>query len=135
MNSLLAIFGGSAAASGVETVKHVAAAATRPFAEVLSAIAGGDEQATEGEGDDAGLLERVADKLQEILAAAGLPAGDTAAVRYHEGSGEVHVDYGPAGAAAEAAIAADDELLADLGELAALDAADEDSLELLIEVA
>ncbi len=136
MESLLAIFAGSAASGGVETVKRVAAAATRPFAEVLSALAGHDEATAEAENDPAaGVLERVAAKLQDILAAAGLPAGETASVRFHAQTGEVHVDHGPAGADVEAAIAADDALLADLQELAALEAADGDSLELLIEAA
>lgn len=130
----MAIFAGGAATSGFEAVQRVAEAATRPFAEVLGALSGGDEAPAESD-EAAGLLERVADRLQEILAAAGLPAGETASVRFHGGTGDVHVDHGPAGATAEAAIAADDELLADLQELAALDAADEHSIELLIEVA
>ena len=134
MDSLLAIFAGGAAANGLEAVKNVAAAATRPFAEVLTALSSNDEAPAEGD-DAAGVLECVADKLQKILAAAGLSPGDVATVRFHEGTGEVHVDHGPMGVAAEATIAADDELLADLQELAALDAADEDTLELLIEVA
>jgi hypothetical protein len=134
MDSLMAIFAGGAASSGLEAVQRVAAAATRPFAEVLGALAGRDEAPTE-EDEATGVLERVAEKLQEILAAAGLPAGEAASVRFHSGTGEAYVDHGPAGAMAEAAIAADADLLADLQELAALDAADEHSLELLIEVA
>jgi hypothetical protein len=134
MDSLMAIFAGGAASSGLQAVQRVAAAATRPFAEVLGALSGGDEAPAE-DGEAAGLLEQVADKLQQILAAAGLPAGETASVRFHADTGDVHVDHGPAGATAEAVIAADDELLADLQELAALDAVDQHSFELLIEVA
>lgn len=137
MESLLALFAAPAVKSTIQGVSGVAAAVAQPFADVLSALAGGGEAndaGDDGEQDGPGALgERIAERLQELLEAAGATAGDYATLRYDADEGAVTVDH--AGAAElEAAIEADHALLADLHAMAQQSGADE-PLELLVQVA
>jgi hypothetical protein len=135
MDSLLAIFAAPTAAMKLlEVAGDALATAARPFAEVLSAAAehaGPRGDAAEDETD--GLQDRVAERLQEIFAAAGAMPGECATVHFEGGAERIRVDHSPLGAEVEDAIDADDALWDDLRMMAELD--DDGQLDLLVQLA
>jgi hypothetical protein len=134
MDSLLAIFAAPptlARAAGV--LGDAAAAAARPFAEILGEMTAAQEPAA----DDAPpqIDDELLDRLQELLAAAGIESGQFATVNIDAVTGRVDVDHASPLAADVAALIEDDaQLLADLQALAEREAPD-GALELLVEVA
>jgi hypothetical protein len=139
MDALAAIFAAPAAAStAVDAAAGIMGAVARPFAEVFSALTPAEESESSDEGDDEAsvLHDRIAERLQEILEAAGADAGDCATVSFDPDSDEVRVNHcASAGDEAAAAIAQDDQLMDVLRQMAEVDSADDEPLELLVQVA
>ena len=137
MDSLAAIFAAPAAASAtVDAAASLVGSVARPFADIFSALTPSPEPANVGDDETAVRLDRIAERLQETLEAAGADAGDCATVTFDPATDEVRVNHcASAGDDAAAAIALDDQLMADLRQMAKLDAASDDRLELLVQVA
>ena len=136
MDSLLAIFAAPAAASGVlSAVGEAVGAATRPFAEVMAALTREPAAPSNADLADDELHERIADRLQAILEAAGAAPGDCATVSFDAASERVDLDHCPSVSEDEvaAAIEADAQLMSDLQQMAEIDATASDRLELLVQ--
>jgi hypothetical protein len=138
MDSLLSLFAAPAAFTGaVEAVGKAASAAATPFADVLAALTPASNKSGEDDGPDAAVQVpgEVVDRLQELLAAAGIEPGQVAAVTYDPLTGRVDVDHAsPLAGDVAAAIEDDAALMEQLQALADANASDE-PFELLVEIA
>jgi hypothetical protein len=137
MDSLLPLFAAPAAAAGaLNAVSQAASAATRPFAEVLAALTPTSDAAAE-DGDDPSLELPVdlVERLQELLAAAGIEPGQCATVTYDPITGQVDVDHASPLAGDVAAVIEGDAALMDQLQLLAEASSGDEPLELLIETA
>jgi hypothetical protein len=138
MDPLAAIFfaAPAAASNAVGAASEAVGAVARPFADVFSALASPATSSDEGADESAAVHDRIAERLQEILEAAGADSGECATVTFDSTTGDVDVSHCPSAREdAAAAIAQDEQLMDDLRQLAALDAADDERVELLIQVA
>ncbi len=137
MDSLAAIFAAPAAASkAVDLAAGVVGAVARPFADIFSALTPSEKPSDEGADETAVLHDRIAERLQEILEASGADAGACATVTFDPATDGIDVRHCPSARDdAAATIAQDEQLMDDLRQLASLDAADDEQLELLIQVA
>jgi hypothetical protein len=138
MNPLFGLLAVPTAGAALDAVKGAVSAVSRPFADVLGALADQTQPAAavpnnDDERDD--LNERVAARLQEIFEAAGAAPGDCSSVSYDDATGEIEVNDGsPSGADAQAAIQADEQLMDCLRQMAANDESPDDRLDLLVQM-
>jgi hypothetical protein len=136
MDSLLAILATPAAASGaVAALSAAVDAVARPFADVLATLTQHPDQPAGTE--EADLHERIAERLQSILEAAGAAPGDCASLSYDAATGRVDIDQCASILEDDvaASIEADEQLIGDLAQLAAIDAAVDGRVELLVQIA
>jgi hypothetical protein len=135
MDSLLSLLAAPVTArAAFEAVGKAAFAATKPFAEVLAALSpAADASADDGQGPAIALPDELVDRLQELLAAAGVEPGQYAAISYDPITGRVDVDHAsPLAGNVAAAIEQDEALMDQLQALAEAGSGD-DPLELLVE--
>jgi hypothetical protein len=134
MNALAVLFAAPAAEAVVGLARSGVAAAAEPFEALLKAAAQrarSSDSSTSGTRDgDAGeegesIRQRLADKLQSLLATFGGVASDVVTLRFDEFSGSVKVgaDH-PLASALEAEIAEDPQFVADMGRLAEMEGSD-----------
>jgi hypothetical protein len=137
MDSLLPLFAAPAAFTGaVEAVGKAASAATTPFAEVLAALTPASDTSAEEDADATiEVPDALVDRLQELLAAAGVESGQEATIFYDPLTGRVDVDHAsPLAGDVAAAIEEDAALMEQLQAFAEASSGDE-PLELLVEIA
>lgn len=137
MDSLLAILAAPSVASGaIASLGEAVDAAVKPFADLLAGLANPPDEAVDDVDDANGLQDRIGDRLQAILEAAGAAPGDCATVSFDRATERVDVDHCPSlDADAADAIESDAQLMDDLRELASADAPADDRLELLVQIA
>jgi hypothetical protein len=137
MDSLLPLLAAPAAVTGVvEAIGKAASAATTPFADVLAALTPASDTSAEEDADASiAVPDELVDRLQELLAAAGIEPGQDATITYDPLTSRVEVDHAsPLAGNVAAAIEEDAALMELLQGLAETTSGDE-PLELLVEVA
>jgi hypothetical protein len=133
MNTFAVMFAAPAAKAALGLARSGAAAAAEPFEMLLRAAAqraenaGASSNSPSSDENDEGesIRQRLAGKLQEIMAAMGVAAGDVVTLRFDETTGGVEVgDEHPLAGMLEAEIADDPQIAADLARLADMEGDD-----------
>lgn len=140
MDSLLAIFAApGAAAKAVDAIGNAVGAAGQQFADVLQALAPqDDESAVAADGssvaESSALDDELGERLQQLLAAAGVEPGGCATLSYDSWTDSVEVDgASPLADDVATLIEGDAQLMEALRHMASEDA-DGDRVELLVQM-